>query len=49
MINAKAENLTSSRAYSPLGFAPEAVFFGVPIRKSCGEVIRCPEDQSQPG
>lgn len=39
----------ASRAYSPLGFAPEAVFFGVPIRNACASVIRCPEDQSQPG
>ncbi len=38
----------ASRAYSPLGFAPEAVFFGVPIRRSCAEVIRCPDDDSQP-
>jgi S1-C subfamily serine protease len=33
----------ASRAYSPLGFAPEAVFFGVPIRRSCDAVVRCPE------
>ena len=39
----------ASRAYSPLKFAPEAVFFGVPIRNACASVIRCPEDQSQPG
>lgn len=39
----------ASRAYSPLGFAPEAVFFGVPIRSSCTEVLHCPEDGAQPG
>ncbi len=39
----------ASRAYSPLGFAPEAVFFAVPVRNACASVIRCPEDQSQPG
>jgi S1-C subfamily serine protease len=39
----------ASRAYSPLGFPPEAVFFGVPIRSSCTTVIRCPEGQGQPG
>jgi S1-C subfamily serine protease len=39
----------ASRAYSPLGFSPEAVFFGVPIRSSCTEVIRCPEGGGQPG
>ncbi|MDQ2650000.1 MAG: serine protease [Actinomycetota bacterium] len=39
----------ASRAYSPLGFNPEAVFFGVPIRNSCSQVIRCPDGQGQPG
>jgi S1-C subfamily serine protease len=39
----------ASRAYAPLGFAPEAVFFGVPIRNSCTQVIRCPSGDSQPG
>lgn len=39
----------ASRAYSPLGFAPEAVFFGVPIRTSCTSVIRCPDSGDQPG
>ena len=39
----------ASRAYAPLGFSPEAVFFGVPIRSSCAQVISCPEGQSQPG
>jgi S1-C subfamily serine protease len=39
----------ASRAYAPLGFAPEAVFFGVPIRTSCAEVIRCPDPNTQPG
>jgi S1-C subfamily serine protease len=37
----------ASRAYAPLGFSPEAVFFGVPIRNACTEVLRCP-DGSQP-
>ncbi|MGV3758727.1 MAG: trypsin-like peptidase domain-containing protein [Actinomycetota bacterium] len=39
----------ASRAYAPLGFAPEAVFFGVPIRSSCTEVLRCPDPETQPG
>ena len=39
----------ASRAYAPLGFAPEAVFFGVPIRASCVEVLRCPDPETQPG
>ncbi len=50
LLNSAGEVLAvASRAYSPLGFAPEAVFFGVPIRSSCAEVIRCPEGQAQPG
>jgi len=39
----------ASRSFSPLGFSPEAVFFGVPIRNACAEVIRCPEGDAQPG
>jgi S1-C subfamily serine protease len=39
----------ASRAYAPLGFSPEAVFFGVPIRASCAQVIRCPDGDAQPG
>jgi len=38
----------ASRAYAPLGFSPEAVFFGVPIRASCSEVLRCPDPETQP-
>ncbi len=34
----------SSRAYAPLGFPPDAVFFGVPVREACAEVVQCPED-----
>ena len=32
----------SSRDYAPLPFAPEAVFFGIPVRKACEEVVQCP-------
>jgi S1-C subfamily serine protease len=39
----------ASRAYSPLGFAPEGVLFGVPIRNACAQVIRCPDGGSPPG
>ena len=50
LLNSKGEVLAiASRAYSPLGFAPEAVFFGVPVRASCTEVIRCPAPGTQPG
>lgn len=33
----------SSRAYSPLGFGTEAVFFGPPIRAACEKVLKCPD------
>jgi S1-C subfamily serine protease len=50
LLNSNGEVVAlASRAYSPLGFAPEAVFFGVPIRTSCNEVIRCPDPNTQPG
>jgi len=49
LINSEGQVIGSaSRAYSPLGFAPEAVFFGVPIRMSCAEVLRCPDPDTQP-
>jgi S1-C subfamily serine protease len=31
-----------SRDYAPLPFSPEAVFFGIPVRKACDEVVQCP-------
>ncbi len=31
-----------SRAYAPLNFNPEAVFFAIPIRTACDKVLRCP-------
>ena len=50
LLNSNGEVLAvASRTYAPLGFSPEAVFFGVPIRSSCTEVIQCPDDDSQPG
>ncbi len=32
----------SSRTYAPLGFVPDAVYFGVPVREACAQVVRCP-------
>jgi S1-C subfamily serine protease len=53
LLNSKAEVLgISSRAYSPLGFGTESVFFGVPIRNACDKILRCPGGgggDSQPG
>jgi S1-C subfamily serine protease len=46
LVNSAGEVLAiASRAYSPVGFAPEAVFFGVPVRNSCASLITCPEGQ----
>lgn len=32
----------SSRNYAPLGFAPDTVFFGIPVREACAQVVQCP-------
>lgn len=50
LVSSQGEVLgVASRAYSPLGFAPEAVFFGVPIRSSCGTVVQCPDGEAVVG
>ncbi|MCU1498193.1 MAG: hypothetical protein JWM47_2146, partial [Acidimicrobiales bacterium] len=50
LLNSNGQVLAvASRSYAPLGFSPEAVFFGVPIRSSCAKVIKCPDGQTQPG
>jgi len=33
----------ASRAYAPLGFSTDGVFFGVPIHAACDKVLRCPD------
>jgi len=44
LLNDKGEVLAiASRAYAPLGFSTDAVFFGVPIRSSCEKVLKCPD------
>jgi S1-C subfamily serine protease len=44
LVNSSGEVLAiASRAYAPLGFAPQAVFFGVPIRGACESLVSCPE------
>ncbi len=49
VLNSQGEVVAvASRAYAPLGFRPEAVFFGVPIRTSCAQVLQCPAE-GQPG
>ncbi|MEX2660131.1 MAG: S1C family serine protease [Acidimicrobiales bacterium] len=43
LVNGNGEVLgVSSRTFAPLGFTPEAVFFAVPIRDSCAQVLSCP-------
>ena len=50
LLNSAGQVLgVASRTYSPLGFAPGSVSFGVPIRTSCSKVIRCPSGNGQPG
>lgn len=44
LLNSEGKVLAmSSRAYAPLGFGTDAVFFGVPARVSCEKVLRCPD------
>lgn len=44
LLNAAGELVgISSRRYAPVGFVPDSVFFGVPVREACaGEVVQCP-------
>ena len=45
LLNGKGEVLAvASRAYAPLGFATDDVFFSVPVRAACEKVLRCPDD-----
>ena len=45
LVNSKGELLgVASRAYAPLGFTSEGVFFALPIRGACERVLRCPND-----
>lgn len=34
----------SSRTYAPLDFVPDTVFFGIPVREACAEVVQCPAE-----
>ncbi|HUQ39162.1 MAG TPA: S1C family serine protease [Acidimicrobiales bacterium] len=43
LVNSRGQVLAvSSRAYAPLGFQSEAVFFAPPVRAACGKVLNCP-------
>jgi hypothetical protein len=37
----------SSRAYSPLGFSTDAVYFAPVIGDACIELLVCPDDQGE--
>jgi len=44
LLNDKGEVVAvASRAFAPLGFTTDAVFFGVPIGATCEKVLKCPE------
>jgi S1-C subfamily serine protease len=49
LLNSQGEVVAvASRSYAPLNFSTDSVFFGVPVRNVCSEIIRCPDDDSQP-
>lgn len=44
LVNDKGEVLAiSSRAYAPLGFGTDAVFFAIPTKAACEKVLKCPD------
>lgn len=48
LVNASGEVVAvSSRAYAPLGFATDAVYFAPVIGDACIELLVCPDDQGE--
>src|SRR5437016_4270903 len=46
LLNSKGEVLgLASRAYAPLGFTTEGVYFAIPIHSACDKVLRCPSGE----
>ena len=46
LVNSEGDVLAmSSRAYAPLGFRTDDVFFGVPARAACDRVLKCPSGE----
>lgn len=46
LVNSDGDVLAvASRAYAPLGFRSDSVFFGVPIRTACEKVLKCPSGE----
>jgi S1-C subfamily serine protease len=49
VLNDKGEVVAvASRAYAPLGFVTDDVFFAVPILATCEKILRCPEGSGSP-
>jgi S1-C subfamily serine protease len=43
LVNAQGDVVgVASRSYNPLGFTSDGVYFGVPIRAACDQVLTCP-------
>jgi S1-C subfamily serine protease len=45
MLNSSGELVgIASRSFAPLGFVPDTVFFGIPVREACAELVQCPAE-----
>lgn len=45
MLNGSGELVgIASRTFAPLGFVPDTVFFGIPVREACAELVQCPAE-----
>ena len=45
LLNSSGELVgIGSRTFAPLGFVPETVFFGIPVREACAELVQCPAE-----
>ena len=45
MLNSSGELVgIASRVFAPLGFEPDTVFFGIPVREACAELVQCPAE-----
>ncbi len=45
MLNSSGELVgIASRTFAPLGFVPDTVFFGIPVREACIELVQCPAE-----
>ena len=45
LLNGSGELMgIASRTFAPLGFPPDTVFFGIPVREACAELVQCPPE-----